>query len=141
MKVTKTLLAILIICSLIGFKPDRQVELINNSNTHLNGAILKRLLLKNIQREVKDNNVTLTVVSYSKASEESPIRTDDADSRLMTKRITYQSSLILTIGDKTQNIIKNDVWVGRLGGPGLNPPTDEELIVGLVSKYLSERSR
>lgn len=140
MKISGSLLAFLLVCGLFAFKSDKQVALVNHSNTPLNEAILKRLLLKNINGEVKDSNVTLTIVSYSKNVEESPLRTDDADSRLMTKRITYQSNLILTIGEKTQNINKNEVWVGRLGGTGLNPPTDEELIVDLVSKHLS-RSR
>lgn len=135
---TRIFYCLLIVLGLSGFTSEGQLKLINNSNTPLNEVIFKRLLLKNLQPKINGHEIIVTVVSYSKNSEESALRTNDADSKLMTKRINYQCNLQLTIGDKEETINKSDVWVGRLFGAGLNPPTDEQLIVDLVTNHLNE---
>jgi hypothetical protein len=91
--------------------------------------------------DVKDEPVTVTVISYHKTTAPDHLRNGDNVQDLNTSRVDYRCELLLRIGEKTQKIKKDNLWTGKMGTIALAQPSDEELIVEAVWKHLNPARR
>ncbi|NEU07921.1 hypothetical protein GZH53_06315 [Flavihumibacter sp. R14] len=114
------------------------MKLVNNTNTALNEEIFSRIFLKKFKNDIKDLPVVVTVISYNRTNEDARLRNGSDAKEFNTTHVDYRCELLLKVGENTQTIKRQDSWAGRMGSIALAPPTDEELIVDLISEHFDK---